>query len=258
MSPFGGECGLQVQNSHIDGPTLVPVLSLPWWSTSSYTINQQSLSAPPPPPATLSVVSRIRTGNSGWLNTVSSAASSAAGIGSVQSSAISAVFHLSMPSPLRPARTNSLEHLLVYSPSGHLIQYGLFPSIGVEIGNKASKPGTGSLVQVQDEDLRVKSEAIHWWDVCRRADWPEREECIKGLAFGRKDLSAMSLKVSESEKIDNVRKDEELSEQSTLYLSNAEVQMNHGRIQTWKNSKVCLCLFDSLVSLVYLHLLYLV
>ncbi|CAO2832682.1 unnamed protein product [Amaranthus hypochondriacus] len=248
LSPFGGECGLQVQNSHIDGPTLVPVLSLPWWSTSSYTISQQSLSAPPPPPATLSVVSRIRTGNSGWLNTVSSAASSAAGIGSVQPSAISAVFHLSMHSPLCPGRTNSLEHLLVYSPSGHLIQYGLFPSIGVETGNTASKPGTGSLVQIQDEDLRVKSEAIHWWDVCRRADWPEREECIKGIAFGQKDLSAMALKVSDSEDNDNVGKEQDLSEQSTLYLSNAEVQMNHGRIQTWQNSKIHFFAMNSVVS----------
>lgn len=244
LSPFGGECGLQVLNSQVDGPTLVPVLTLPWWSTSSYTVNQQSFSAPPPP-VTLSVVSRIRTGNSGWLNTVSSAASSAAGMGSAQPSAVSAIFHCSMPNGSPPGR--SLEHLLVYSPCGHLIQYGLLPSMGLETSDTTPRTGSGSLVQIPDDDLRVKSEVIHWWDVCRRADWPEREECIKGLAFGGKDPSEMVLETSDCEGSDNGRKGEELHEQSTLYLSNAEVQMNCGRIPSWQNSKIHFFAMNSVV-----------
>ncbi|XP_057515043.1 autophagy-related protein 18h-like [Amaranthus tricolor] len=247
LSPFGGECGLQIQNSHIDGPTLVPGLSLPWWSNSSHTTYQQSLSALPPPTVTLSVVSRIRTGNSGWLNTVSSAASSAAGMGSVQTSAVSAVFHYSMPNGSAPARSNFLEHLLVYSPCGRLIQYGLVPCMVEVTGDTASRTGTGSLVQLQDEDLKVKSEIIHWWDACRRADWPEREECIKGIVFGGKDMSPMVLEASETEDNDNVAKEEKLHEQSTLYLSNAEVQMNCGRIPTWQNSKIHFFAMNSVV-----------
>ncbi|KNA09193.1 hypothetical protein SOVF_155860 [Spinacia oleracea] len=245
LSPFGGECGLQVQNSHVDRPTLVPVLSLPWWASSSYTVNQQSFSAPPPPPVTLSVVSRIRTGNSGWLNTVSSAASSAAGMGSAQPSAVSAVFHCSMPSGSLPGR--SLEHLLVYSPCGHLIQYGLIPSMGVETTDAAPRTGSGSLVQIQDDDLRVKSEVVHWWDVCRRADWPEREEHIKGIAFGRNDSSEMVLETSSCEDNYNSGKGEEVHEHSTLYLSNAEVQMNYGRIPSWQNSKIHFFAMSSVV-----------
>ncbi|KAL2942241.1 Autophagy-related protein 18h [Bienertia sinuspersici] len=247
LSPFGGECGLQAENSHVDGPTFVPVLSLPWWSTSSYTVNQQSFSAAPPPPVTLSVVSRIRTGNSGWLNTVSSAASSAAGMGSVQPSAVSAVFHCSMPNGLPPRRSNSLEHLLVYSPCGHLIQYGLVPSMGVETTDTTSRAGSGSMMQIQDEDLKVKSEVVHWWDVCRRADWPEREECIKEISFGGKDPTEMFLETSDSDDHDNRGKGEELHEQSTLYLSNAEVQMNYGRIPTWQNSKIHFFAMNSVV-----------
>ncbi|XP_021742467.1 autophagy-related protein 18h-like isoform X2 [Chenopodium quinoa] len=245
LSPFGGECGLQVRNSHVDGPTLVPVLSLPWWSTSSYTVNQQSLSIPPPPPVTLSVVSRIRTGNSGWLNTVSSAASSAAGMGSAQPSAVSAVFHCSMPSG--SSRGRSLEHLLVYSPCGHLIQYGLIPSMGVDTTDTAPRTGSGSLAQIQDDDLRVKSEVVHWWDVCRRVDWPEREESIKGISFGAKEPSEMVLETSDFEDNDNSGKGEELHEQSTLYLSNAEVQMNYGRMPSWQNSKIHFFAMNSMV-----------
>lgn len=240
LSPFGGESGLQLQNSHVDGPNLVPVLSLPWWSSSSYTINQQSFGAPPPPPVTLSVVSRIRTGNSGWLNTVSSAASSAAGMTSTPSSAVSAVFHCSMPNGLQPGhlKTNALEHLLVYSPSGHVIQYELIPSMGLETTDTASRTGSGSLVPIQDEELRVKAEPVQWWDVCRRADWPEREECVKGITFGSKDSAGTIMETSDCENNDNVRKDEEPHEGSALYLSKAEVQMDYGRIPTWHNSKI--------------------
>ncbi|KAH9603978.1 hypothetical protein KSS87_023581 [Heliosperma pusillum] len=237
LSPFGGECGLQVQNSYVDGPTLVPILSLPWWSTSSYITNQQSFSAPPPPLVTLSVVSRIRTGNSGWLNTVSNAASSAAGMTSTSSSAISAVFHCSMPNGLPPGRSNALEHLLVYSPSGHLIQYELFPSVGPETTDTGSRLSSGSFSQIQDEDLKVKSEPIHCWDVCRGADWPEREECIEGIAFGRKDHSDIVMETSDCEDNGHGEKGD-VHEQSTLYLSKAEVQLSYGRMPSWQNSKI--------------------
>ncbi|XP_074292757.1 autophagy-related protein 18h-like [Silene latifolia] len=237
LSPFGGECGLQVQNSYVDGPTLVPILSLPWWSTSAYVTNQQSFSAPPPPPVTLSVVSRIRTGNSGWLNTVSNVASSAAGMASLSSSAISAVFHCSMPNVLPPGRSNALEHLLVYSPSGHLIQYELFPSAGPETSDTGSRLSSGSFVQIQDEDLRVKSEPIQCWDVCRGADWPEREECVEGIVFGRKDHSDVAMETSDSDDNGNSEKGD-VHEQSTLYLSKAEVQLSYGRMPSWQNSKI--------------------
>ncbi|RZC66566.1 hypothetical protein C5167_010249 [Papaver somniferum] len=77
LSPFGGEVGLQTQNSVSDGPVHLPSLTSPWWSTSSCTINQHSF--PPPSPVTLSVVCRIKNNSSGWLNTVTNAAASATG-----------------------------------------------------------------------------------------------------------------------------------------------------------------------------------
>ncbi|KAK8261749.1 hypothetical protein V6Z12_D13G209600 [Gossypium hirsutum] len=77
LSPFGGENVLQIQNSHVDGPILSPAVSLPWWSTPFFVIYSQTFSMPPPT-VTLSVVSRIKNGNS-WLNTVTNAASSVAG-----------------------------------------------------------------------------------------------------------------------------------------------------------------------------------
>jgi hypothetical protein len=242
LSPFGGETVLQIQNSDADGPTLLPVLSLPWWSTPSFMINQQSYSPPPPPPpVTLSVVSRIKNSNSGWLNQVSNAASSAAGKVSIPSGAVAAVFYSSVPHDLLPAhfKANALEHLLVYTPSGHTIQYKLLPSLGGEPSEAASRTGPGSSLQIQDEELRVKVEPVQWWDVCRRSDWPEREECISGITPGRQGTSEIVMDTSDCEDNDFGNKEfAKSNERSHLYLSNAEVQISSGRIPIWQKSKV--------------------
>ncbi|CAA7397903.1 unnamed protein product [Spirodela intermedia] len=76
----------------------------------------------PPPPVALSVVSSIKDGNSGSLNTVSSIAASAAGKAPAPSGAVAAVFHRSVDHDSRSAnsKAKALEHLLVLSfrPSG--------------------------------------------------------------------------------------------------------------------------------------------
>ncbi|GMJ11198.1 homolog of yeast autophagy 18 (ATG18) H [Hibiscus trionum] len=240
LSPFGGENVLQIQNSHVDGPLLSPAVSLPWWSTPSFVINSQTFSLPPT--VTLSVVSRIKNSNS-WLNTVTNAASSAAGKASFHSGAFSAVFHNSLSNDVQRAemKTNILEHLLVYTPSGYVVQYKLLPLFGGEAGENASRIGPGSFPQVQDEELRVKVETMQLqaWDVCRRTDWPEREECLSGMPHGRKGTLEMTMDVSDSEDNDAVLQDiSEPQDQSHLYLSNAEVQISSGRIPIWQNSKV--------------------
>ncbi|KAK3014131.1 hypothetical protein RJ639_007923 [Escallonia herrerae] len=240
LSPFGGETGLQMQNSHVDGSNLLPILTVPWWSTSSFTINQ-SFSPPPPAPITLSVVSRIKNVNTGWLNTVSNAASSAAGKQPVPSGGVAAVFHRSIRQNSQPARSNvkALENLLVYSPSGYVIQYDLLPSVGGEQGESPLRTGTVSLVQMQEEDLRVKVEPVQWWDVCRRADWPEREEIIYGTTLGSQDAAEGLLDTCDYEDNDSGEKHlVKPHERSNWYLSNAEVQMRTGRMPVWQKSKI--------------------
>ena len=241
LSPFGGENVLQIQNSHVDGPILSPVVSLPWWSSPSFMINYQTFSLPAPSTVTLSVVSRIKNGNSGWLNTVTNAASSAAGKTSFPSGAFSAIFHNSLPNDLQQAqvKANVLEHLLVYTPSGHVVQHKLLLSFGGEAGESASRFEPGSALQIQEEELRVKVEAMQAWDVCRRTDWPEREECLSGMTHGRKEALEMIMDVSDSEDNDAGHKDlSKPQDRSHLYLSNAELQISSGRIPIWQNSKV--------------------
>ncbi|KAL1831941.1 hypothetical protein ACET3Z_001592 [Daucus carota] len=237
LSPFGGETGLQMQNSNLNGPTLLPLLSVPWWSTSSYML-KESYSPPPPPLITLSVVSRIK--NSTWLSTVSNAASSAAGKLPPPPGVVSAIFHSSVGN-LQPTNltVNALEHLMVYTPSGNVVQYELLHSVGGDQGESFLRNGTSSLEQVQDEELKVKASPVQWWDVCRRADWPEREEFIQGNVLGRQDSAETVICPYEYEDDGTKEKDTlKHHDQYHWYLSKAEVQIRSGRTPVWQKSKV--------------------
>ncbi|GKV41054.1 hypothetical protein SLEP1_g48633 [Rubroshorea leprosula] len=261
LSPFGGDTGFQTVNSHGQEPSLFPVLTLPWWSTSSSVINKQSL--PPPPPVSLSVVSRIKYSSFGWLNTVGNTAGSATGKVFVPSGAVASVFHNSISHSLQhvSSRTNSLERLLVFTPSGHVVQHELLPSIGVEPGDNGTRTQSTSYVHVQEDDLRVKVEPLQWWDVCRRSDWPEREECINQTKFGRQDGAVVIPKTAGCENtygMDFLEINESLGgkktskmfsvkphERSHWYFSNAEVQVNSGRSPIWKKTKISFYMMDS-------------
>ncbi|XP_062001935.1 autophagy-related protein 18h isoform X2 [Rosa rugosa] len=238
LSPFGGDT-THKQSSHVDGPSHLPVPSVPWWFTPYFLTNQQ-LFSPPPPPVTLSVVSRIKD-NSGWIKTVSHAASSAAGKASIPSGAVTAVFHNSVAHDLQTShlKVTALEHLLVYTPSGHAVQFKLLPRVGIEPGEATSRTVPGSSVQIQDEELRVKVEPLQWWDVCRRTDWPEREECISGIKLGRQEDEETVMDTFDCD-VNDIGDEESVKplERSHLYLANAEVQINCGRIPIWQKSKI--------------------
>lgn len=248
LSPFGGDAGFETLNPHGEDQALYPILTLPWWSTASFSINQHY--SPPPAPVTLSVVSRIKDSNSGLLSSVTNAASSVAGKVSVPSGAVAAVFHNSISrgfQDIQP-RTNPLEHLLVYTPSGYVVQYEFLPVIGVELSDNGLRTRSSSYMHTPDDELRLKVEPIQWWDVCRRSDWPEREESISGTTFAGKEVAVMignSYKtnlpdVNESftgkqlVKVDSAKP----HERSHWYLSNAEVQINSGRLPIWQKSKI--------------------
>ncbi|KAK6239265.1 hypothetical protein QUC31_004734 [Theobroma cacao] len=260
LSPFGGDAGFQTLSSQGEEPSLFPVLSLPWWSMASCAINQQPF--PPPLPVTLSVVSRIKYSSFGWLNTVNNAAATATGKVFVPSGAVAAVFHNSIshsPQHINP-RTNCLEHLLVYTPSGHVVQHELLPSIGADSGAKNSRTETASYTHIQEDDLRVKVEPVQWWDVCRRSDWPEREECISQTTLERQDVAEViqSKSCCEENRIDSLEINDSVSGEKTSkpfsmkpresfrwYLSNAEVQVNSWRLPIWQKSKISFYMMDS-------------
>ncbi|XP_044493710.1 autophagy-related protein 18g-like isoform X2 [Mangifera indica] len=259
LSPFGGDSGFQTLNSEGGQPSLFPTLSLPWWSSSSCIYDQQCL---PPPPVSLSVVSRIKYSSFGWLNTVNNAAASSGKV-FVPSGAVAAVFHnsLSHSLPHFNTRANSLEHLLVFTPSGHVVQHELLPSIVMEPSESDLRTRTASSLRVQEDDLRVRVEPVQWWDVCRQLDWPEREEPISEATCDRQDATEIAQSKSDCE--DNHGMDfldindsvggkstekyyaVKSNERSYWYLSNAEVQVSSLRPPIWQNSKIFFFMMDS-------------
>ncbi|KAJ3688093.1 hypothetical protein LUZ61_017257 [Rhynchospora tenuis] len=246
ISPFGGDANLQLDSHHTEGVSLTLKVSRPWWSNSSFLKDQQFF--PPPPPMTTSVVSRIKNSNSGWLNTVSNVAASATGKIAAPSGAVAAAFHnsISLVSASMKSKS-SLEHLLVYSPSGHVIQHDLVPSTGLDSSDSTSRVGPGSLLQ--DDDLHVNAEPIQWWDVCRRTNWPERDENISRITISSQhSFSGVDSSECEDNEISglapstNSNTGKELMkgpDRPHWYLSNAEVQINSGRIPVWQKSKIC-------------------
>ncbi|KAG6527433.1 autophagy-related protein 18h-like [Zingiber officinale] len=255
LSPFGGDASLQPQTINGEGPILTPNITSPWWSASCCMIHQQ-LHAPPSP-ITYSVISRIKNFN-GWLNTVSNVATSAVGKASAPSGAIAAVFHnsLSRDSITGTSKAKSLEHILLYSPSGYVIQHELLPSSLVETIDSSLKAVPAPSLQVQDEELRVNSEPVQWWDVCRRSNWPEREENISRLMLQSQQISEKLMDSGDSEDIETsyamstasgaARAESVRSERSNWFLSNAEVQINSGKIPIWQKSKICFCILTTL------------
>ncbi|XP_010522679.1 PREDICTED: autophagy-related protein 18g isoform X2 [Tarenaya hassleriana] len=257
LTSFGGDDGLIPLSCEHEEGARFPVSSLPW--CASY--NQQSLS--PSSPVSLSVVSRIKYSSFGWLNTVSSAATAATGKVFVPSGAVAAVFHKSVTHDnQRNSGPKSLEHILVYTPSGHVVQHELLPSVCVEPTENGSRLRKASQVQVEEDDLRVKVEPIQWWDVCRRSDWLEKEECLSEATTKRQqDAEMASNNLSNHEDscqlhllgINNnhgeVKSLKTCSlkphESSHCYLSNAEVQMISGVLPVWQNSKISFHVMDS-------------
>jgi Breast carcinoma amplified sequence 3 len=248
ISPFGGDASLQFDGHHTDGVSLALTVSKPWWSNFSFLKDQ--LFFPPPPPVTTSVVSRIKNSNSGWLNTVSNVAATATGKIAAPSGAMAAAFHNSIsPVSASPKNKYSLEHLLVYSPSGHVIQHDLVPSSGPDLADNTSRVGPGSLLQ--DDELHVNTEPVQWWDVCRRTNWPERDENISRVIIScQKSFSGVDSSECEDNEISglahsvngNIRRElMKGPERPNWYVSNAEVQINSGRIPIWQKSKVLGC-----------------
>ncbi|THG11938.1 hypothetical protein TEA_028335 [Camellia sinensis var. sinensis] len=145
-------------------------------NSSSQMFNQQNLCASGPP-VTLSVVSRIRSGNNGWRSTVTGAAAAATGRMNSLSGAIASAFHNCKGNDLH-AGASSLKakyHLLVFSPSGCMIQYALRASSGLDSAAVVSGL-VSSYDSAPESDARLLVEAIQTWNICQKQSRRDRED----------------------------------------------------------------------------------
>ncbi|KAA8526937.1 hypothetical protein F0562_008834 [Nyssa sinensis] len=209
-------------------------------------LNQQSLFASGPP-ITLSVVSRIRSGNNGWRSTVTGAAAAATGRMSSLSGAIASAFHdckgtdFNMDSSSLKARY----HLLVFSPSGCVIQYALRTSLGRDSVTAVSG-FTSAYESAPECDARLVVEAIQKWNICQKQNRREREDNID--IYGENGNSDSSKIFPEGiAKENSVYPDTRGTfskakispeERHHMYISEAELQMHQTRVPLWVKSEV--------------------
>ncbi|MFS7963490.1 putative transcription factor WD40-like family [Helianthus anomalus] len=125
------------------------------------------------PPVTLSAVSRIRSGNSGWRNVVTGAAAVAASSKlNSYSGVIASTFHKckSNITAAVSGPTTSKYHMLVFSSSGCVIQYALRLSSEVDT--------TYESLLSSDIDSKLIVEPIQKWNICSKQNRRDREENV--------------------------------------------------------------------------------
>ncbi|XVE80291.1 hypothetical protein DITRI_Ditri14bG0128200 [Diplodiscus trichospermus] len=199
------------------------------------------------PPVTLSVVSRIRNGNNGWRGTVSGAAAAATGRMGSLSGAVAVSFHNCKGNNFLFAESSSLKtkyHLLVFSPSGCMMQYGLRLSTDNDSTPVVSGLNT-AYESTAESDGRLIVEAIQKWNICQKHTRREREDNVD--IYGENGTSDNS-KVHPEEiregttyldPSDIVRKaNANPEEKRNLYISEAELQMHQAQSPLWAKPQI--------------------
>ncbi|XP_059662533.1 autophagy-related protein 18f isoform X2 [Cornus florida] len=199
------------------------------------------------PPITLSVVSRIRSGNNGWRSTVSGAAAAATGRMSSLSGTIASAFHnckgkdLYMDSGSLKAKY----HLLVFSPSGSVIQYALRISPALDSATVVS--GLSAAYESATEcDSRLVIEAIQKWNICQKHNRRERDDNTDIYGDnGNSDSSkvfpeGIEKEISVYPEVRGSIAKAKISaeEKHHMYISEAELQMHQARIPLWAKPEI--------------------
>jgi len=244
MNFQSSESGHVMKNSGLGVMTKPTVRCLPSLGLQMH--SQQTLCASGPP-LTLSAVSRIRNGNNGWRGTVTGAAAAATGRQGYLSGAIASSFHKCKGSNdmyVDGASFKSKYHLLVFSPSGSMIQYALRISAGVD--SMAISSGLNATYEsAAENDGRLVVEAMQKWNICQKQNRRDREDNAdiygengnsdsnkihpegikKGNSIYPEDSAVTNAKISSEEK-------------HYLYISEAELQMHQPRFPLWAKPEV--------------------
>ncbi|KAK4803797.1 hypothetical protein SAY86_003614 [Trapa natans] len=195
-------------------------------------------------PITLSALSRIRNGNSGWKETVSGAAAVATGRLN-SSGAIASVFHDFKGSKnFDPNSPREKIDLLVFSPSGSMIQYTVRTPSG------SLHPVTGMVDNrydsITDSDGKLMVEATQKWNVCQKQNFREQEEFLD--VYGENNGNLDSNKIFPAGIIkgnaffhgarDHTSKFKSTDYEHHLYISEAELQMHPLQVPLWAKTGI--------------------
>uniref|UniRef100_A0A1D1Z9A3 Breast carcinoma-amplified sequence 3 n=1 Tax=Anthurium amnicola TaxID=1678845 RepID=A0A1D1Z9A3_9ARAE len=215
------------------------------WQTGSCT---SKLSQQPGSPITLSVVSRIRNGSNGWKGAVSGAAAAATGRVSPLSGAIASAFHncngTGVYQDIDLLRTKY--HLLVFSPSGCVIQYVLRHLTGADSVTNVSGLSTPFHESAHDSDDSVVVEAIQKWDICHKQKRRDQGDNIDIYGEHRngdnaKHFQKAAKKGTSIYPADNgavAKPNLTAEEKQHLYISEVELNVHASKVPLWAKSEI--------------------
>lgn len=209
-------------------------------------LNQQKLCESGPPVA-LSAVSRIRSGNNGWRSSVTGAAAAATGRMGSFCGAITSAFHNCKNNDLYgdSSYLKAKYHLLVFSPSGCVIQYALRMSSGLDCVTGVS--GLSHTYDLAPEcDARLVVEPIQKWNICQKQNQRERENNIDIYGEnGNSDSSKIFPEEMRNGNIDFPKVKGTVTkvkispeERHHMHISEAELQMHLPWVPFWARSEV--------------------
>lgn len=148
-------------------------------SAPSLSLSQKTLFVSGPP-LTLSVVSRIRNGSNLFKGAVHGAAAFATGASSPISGAIASTFHNCKGDDRNSDGSSRMKYyLLVFSPSGSIIQYVLHLSTEQDSGFDFPT-GPISYGSERETDTKFVIEALQKWDVCHKRN---RRDSVESFAY---------------------------------------------------------------------------
>ncbi|KAL8098568.1 hypothetical protein AgCh_031376 [Apium graveolens] len=213
-------------------------------TSSLQVLNQQKLCDYGPPVA-LSPVSRVRSSNNGWRSAVTGAAATATGRMGTFCGIITSVFHYCKENDLSmdSSHWKPKYDLLVFSPSGCVIQYALRMSSGL-VGVAGVSGISTTYDQTNESDPRLIVEAIQKWNICQKQNRRERENnsdiygengCSDGSKIYPEEMSKEKVVLPEV-KDAKVRISSE--DRYHMYISEAELHMHLPQAPLWARSEI--------------------
>lgn len=251
ISPSGGLVSFQSTDSHSSarnsGPSLMAKPAVHGSPSSGLQVLTQQSVCASGPPVNLNAVSRIRNGSNGWRNTVSGAAAAATGRSSSLAGAVASVFHNCKGDGMHGDQSSLMKnhYLLVFSPSGCVIQYVLHFSPAVD--GTMALPGTNLTSDSSlDYDARLMVEAMKKWNICQKQNRKERGDNIDLYGEnGNSDSSKVYPELMRHENgafsdVSGLMKNENVisEEKHHMYISEAELQMHQNQNLVWARSEV--------------------
>lgn len=245
ISPSGGLVSFQSTDARNSGSSLMAKPAVHGSPNSGLQVLTQQSVCASGPPVNLNAVSRIRNGSNGWRNTVSGAAAAATGRSSSLSGAVASAFHNCKGDGVHGDQSSLKKnyYLLVFSPSGYVIQYVLHPALD---GMKALPGASITSESCLDSDARIMVEAMHKWNICQKQNRKDRGDNIDMYGEnGNSDSSKVYPEIVERENgafsdVLSITKNEKVTseDQHHMYISEAELQMHQNQNPLWTRSEI--------------------